>query len=118
MNASVSKNEIFISSSGDNLYFNVNFKKEDNILYSEILYDLVDNRKTAIKMYLAIILADCVGQVKGYSEREITKALSDKNALNYTIENEGIEMKKKNDETGILIKIDLNNDFSSLKKIN
>lgn len=113
MNATTQENRINVVSSGDGLYFNVIFLRNDNILSTEIRHNTVEPRSTLIKTLLGINLVDCVSQLKGYPERTLTLALNEEVASNYTLENEGVEIKSL-DNNGIAIRIDLNSEFSFL----
>lgn len=113
MNATTQENRINVVSSGDGLYFNVIFVRNDNILSTEIRHNTVEPRSTLIKTLLGINLVDCVSQLKGYPERTLTLALNEEVASNYTLENEGVEIKSL-DNNGIAIRIDLNSEFSFL----
>ena len=78
------------------------------------MYNHADSRITTIEMLLAIILIDSVGQNKGFPEQTLSTALAQQAAMNYTIENEGVEIKKLDNEQGVAIRVDLNSDFSFL----
>lgn len=114
MNAMATENKITVFSSGEGLNFNIEFILDNNILYTEIMYNETDPRITAIKVTLAVILVDCVGQVKGYPDGTLSTALGDEVAMNYTIENEGVEIKQLANGNDMVVKVDLNNDFSFL----
>lgn len=114
MNAMSTENRIEVSSSGNGLYFNIEFILYNNILYTEIMYNEDDPRITAIKLILAIILVDCVGQVKGYPDGTLFTALRDEVAMNYTIEKEGVEIKQLVNGDGIVVKVDIDSNFSFL----
>ena len=114
MNAMATENKITVFSSGDGLNFNIEFILDNNILYTEIMYNETDPRITAIKVTLAVILVDCVGQVKGYPDGTLSTALGDEVAMNYTIENEGVEIKQLANGNDMVVKVDLNNNFSFL----
>ena len=111
-NAIASGDKITVFSSGNGLSFNIEFILNNNILYTEVLYNQADSRITAINLTLAIALVDCIGQVKGYPEGALTEALSNETAMNYTIENEGIEIKQLDNSQNIYVKVDLNSSFS------
>ena len=114
MNAMATENKITVFSSGEGLNFNIEFILDNNILYTEIMYNETDPRITAIKVTLAVILVDCVGQVKGYPDGTLSTALGDEVAMNYTIENEGVEIKQLANGNDMVVKVDLNNNFSFL----
>lgn len=114
MNAMATENKITVFSSGDGLNFNIEFILDNNILYTEIMYNETDPRITAIKVTLAVILVDCVGQVKGYPDGTLSTALGDEVAMNYTIENEGVEIRQLANGKDMVVKVDLNNNFSFL----
>lgn len=114
MNAIATENKIIINSSGKGVSFNVEFILENNILYTEITYNQVDNRIAFSRMTLAVILVDCVAQLKGHEDRALSKALSDEAAKYYTIDNEGVELKQLADKQCVLLEADLNSDFSFL----
>ena len=114
MNAMATENKITAFSSGDGLNFNIEFILDNNILYTEIVYNETDPRITAIKVTLAVILVDCVGQVKGYPDGILSAALGDEVAMNYTIENEGVEIKQLANGKDMVVKVDLNSNFSFL----
>lgn len=115
MNATATENKIIIYSSGKGVSFNVEFILENNILYTEITYNQVDNKIAASRLTLAVILIDCVGQLKGHEDRALSKALSAGDAKYYTIDNEGVELKQLADKQCVLLEADLNSDFSFLK---
>ena len=54
----------------------------------------------------SIILIDEIAQLHGYAEGEIMDTLNSEEVLNYTVENEGLEMKQASDGT-VDIKIDI-----------
>lgn len=114
MNAMATENKITVFSSGDGLNFNIEFILDNNILYTEIMYNETEPKITAIKVTLAVILVDCVGQVKGYPDGTLSTALGDEVALNYTIEHEGVEMKQLPNGKDMAVKVDLNSNFSFL----
>lgn len=114
MNAMSTENRIEVSSSGNGHYFNIEFILYNNILYTEIMYNEDDPRITAIKVILAIILVDCVGQVKGYPDGTLFTALGDEVAMNYTIEKEGVEIKQLVNGDGIVVKVDIDSNFTFL----
>ena len=114
MEAYASENDITIVSSGDGLVFYVQFVLNDNILSSEIEYIDLNSGLTAIKSMLAVKLVDCVGQTKGFADGELLNSLGNEEAMNYTIENEGVEIKQLADNKGMSIKVDLNSNFSFL----
>ena len=111
----VTGNRITIVSSGDGVYFNVEFiLDKNNILYTTIKYNAADPQITVAEALLANILLDCVGEVKGYPTGTLYKALSGDDYKNYTLEREGIEIKSIENSYDISIKVDLNNNFSFL----
>lgn len=107
-------NNINIISSGDGLYFNVNFVCQDNILSTEVRVDATESREIIAKIMLGITLLDSVAQIKGYPERTLTNALNEDAAMYYTLENEGVEMEVLGNNEGMAIKIDLDSDLSFL----
>ena len=113
MDAIAEGNRINVVSTGEGLYFNVSFLRNDNILSTEIRSNATDTRLIMIKILLGVTLVDCVAQVKGYPERTLTNALSEDAAMYYTLENEGVEMEVLNNN-GMAIRIDLNSDLSFL----
>lgn len=113
MYATAQANTLNIISTGDGLYFNVNFMLEDNILFTEIENNTTEPREPIIRTMLGISLVDCVSQIKGYPEKTLTQALNDDAAMNYTLENEGVEIKSLNNG-GLTIRIDLNSNLSFL----
>lgn len=114
LNAAILQDGITVFSSGEGLTFNIQFVLNNNILSTEIMYNHADSRITTIEMLLAIILIDSVGQNKGFPEQTLSTALAQQAAMNYTIENEGVEIKKLDNEQGVAIRVDLNSDFSFL----
>lgn len=114
MNAIATEDKITVFSSGDGLNFNIEFILDNNILYTEVMYNETDPRITAIKVTLAIILVDCVGQVKGYPAGTLSTVLGDEVAMNYTIENEGVEIRQLANGKDMVVKVDLNSEFSFL----
>ena len=109
------ENRIIAFTSGYGLSFNIEFILNDNILSTQIINNEADPRITAIRLTLAVLLLDCVGQMKGYPEKALSGTLSaDKKALNYTVENEGIEMKRLDSGEGIQVRVDINSKFSFL----
>lgn len=101
-----------------NFSFYLEFVKTGNILSTEILSD-VDNpeyipEKSFIELTLAAILIDCVGQVKGYPEGRIMEILGEDRALEFTINNEGVELKPIDGGRKISVKVDLNSNFPFL----
>lgn len=116
INAMATDNTITVASSADGVnFFVTEFILDNNILYTEVMYNDADSRITAIKVILAVALIDSVGQIKGYPEKMLSKALGEEVAMNYTIEKEGVEIKQLND-SGMVLKVDLNSDFSFLNK--
>ena len=111
--AMAQSNTLNVFSSGDGLYFNVKFTLEDNILFTEIEDNEIEPREPMIRTMLGIILFDCVSQTKGYPERALTQALNDDIAMNYTLENEGVELKAL-DNGGLAMRIDVNSNLSFL----
>ena len=105
------ENKLKVFTSGDGLSFDIEFEIYDNILFTEIYCNEDEPRITAIELTLAISVVDCVGQMKGYPQRELAVALGAEQALNFTIDNEGIEMKQIEDGKKILVKVDLNSSF-------
>ena len=114
MNATVSQNKITVFTGGDGLSFNVDFTLKNNILYTKIIYNQDDPNTNAIELILAIALVDCVGQVNGHPEGVLFTALGNDEALNYTIENEGVEIRNADNGYDVIIKVDLNSSFSFL----
>lgn len=114
INAIATDNKITVVSSGDGLFLNIEFILDNNILYTEVMYNEIDPKITAVKVTLAVIVVDCVGQVKGYPDGTFSTALGDEVAMNYTIENEGIEIKQLSNGKGMVVKVDLNSKFSFL----
>lgn len=111
MEATATPNEINVFSSGDGLAFNVKFILNDNVLSVKILYNDSDSRLTAIKSLLAVTLIDCVGQAKGFSDGALSTALGRDEAMNYTLENEGVEIKLLENSKGMEFRVDLNSNF-------
>lgn len=119
MNATARQNRISINSSGDGLFFNVVFVCNDNILSTEIRVDTIDARQSLIRGILGLSLMDCVAQIKGYPERALTQSFNQDVASNYTLENEGAEIRNLNsylDNSVISMKIDLESELSFLNK--
>ena len=56
---------------------------------------------------VTIILADCIGQLHGYSDGELMDTLNSDEVQNYTVENEGFEIKQLSEES-IQVKMDIN----------
>ena len=111
MNATVIGNRITVSTSGDGLTFNTDFWLNNNILSADIT---VKNISSTINLMLGLLVIDSVGQMKGYSENTLISAFENKEFTNYTIENEGLELKQLDNGHGISMKIDLNNNFPFL----
>ena len=115
-NAVAIENKILVYTSGNGISFNVEFILDNNILYAKMINGEEDSKISAIKLLLAIILADSVGQVKGYPEGLLCVDLLDEAARNYTIENEGIEIKQLDNGEIIIVSIDLKSSFPFLNK--
>lgn len=116
MSASARTNGITISSSGNGLYYTVEFELNNDILSTQIEYDKQEYRNSLIKLYLALPLVDSVGQMKGYADKTLFNALNKEEAKNYTLENEGVEIKNAPNSKDIIIRVDLNSDFSFLNQ--
>lgn len=114
MDAVATQNKITVFSSGDGLSFNVDFILDNNILYTKIIYNQADPRVNAVEVMLAVILVDCVGQVNGYPDGVLSNALGNDDAMNYTIENEGVEIRQLDNGKDMIVKVDLNSNFSFL----
>ena len=120
MDATVFDDIVIISSIGQGVNFNIKFTlDDDNILYSEILYNKTNPEITLAEAIIATLFLDSAGQIKGYKEGTLYKALVGENLSKYTIESEGVEIKNiGHDNYDIYIKIDLNSNFSFLNYIN
>lgn len=108
------KDGIEIRSGNSHINCNINLKLENDILFAEILDD-EDEYVRLTKANLVIILVDCMGQIKGYPENAIIDVLWDESSSNYTLENEGIEIKRLENDQGGVIRVDLNSDFPFMK---
>ena len=113
MNATKQDNKILLSSSGVGINYSVEFILNNNILSTEIL--ITDSIGQA-KMICAVVLADCIAQLKGYSERTLTNALNDEISATYTLSNQGIELRPLENTQGMSLKVDLSKDFSFLNR--
>ncbi len=114
INATPSGTGVNVSSSGDGLYFNVQFILNNNILSADISNNEVDARMVAIKLFLAVEFVDSAGQLRGFPEGALFNALGKEEYVNYTLENEGAEIKLIDDENKIVVRVNLNSDFSFL----
>lgn len=109
-------NELDVFCGGYNVGIDIIFKLDNNnILSSEILFD-DDNSDAVLKLLLSIVTIDCIAQLKGYDEYSFRDASNNEKVLNYTLKKEGVEIKKFGKEEGLRVKVDLNSDFSFLKK--
>lgn len=113
--AKAKDDRIDMSVGQDHIRVSIEFILEDNILYIEVFYDEIEPMLSAAKMMASILVADCVGALKGYPEGALIKAVTKENAKNFTIENEGIEIRQLNSEQSGMIKIDLKSDLPFLK---
>lgn len=111
MDIAVMGNEIVIHSGGVGVSVTQYMQLEDNILTSIIRKDLGTNEENVVKSILTTVLFDCVAQLKGYPERTLTLRLAEDESRYYTLENEGVEIGVDN---GLIMKIDLNNNFDFL----
>lgn len=79
---------------GEGLSYTVEFELNNDILAAEI-YKSNDSLGITLKSLMAIMLIDCVGQMKGYQPRDLTYAISyNEGVENYTLEKEGVEIKE------------------------
>lgn len=115
MNAVAGVSGITISSSGDGLYYTINFKLENDVLSTQIYLDEQEQRNSLIKLLLTIPLLDCVGQLKEYPEGAMLTAINNDEAQYYTLENEGVEIKNAQNNKDVIVRIDLNSEFNFLK---
>lgn len=108
--ALATNDSITISTAGG--YVKVVFILDDNnILNTKILYDQNDPNKTGLEIILASILFDCVAQEKGYPASALFKTITNNEALNYTIDKEGVETRQVENSYDFIFRIDLNSDF-------
>lgn len=115
LNATALQDGITVFSSGDGLTFDIKFVLNDNVLSTKIIYNQTVPEASSIEMMLAIILIDSVGQMKGLPERTLIKdLLTNENSINYTIENNGIQVEQLDGNQGAIIKVDLESDFSNI----
>ena len=114
INATIINDDIYILSGGDGLSFTVKFVRNDNILSTEIDNTSSDTRMAYTQLLLSLMLVDCVIQTKGYPDRAFATTIADKESLDYTLENDGVEIKKSDDGNYILVNVDLDSDFSFL----
>ena len=114
MDATVLNNKITICSVGEGLTFNIEFVLNDNILYTEVLYNKSNPEVTLTEVLIASSFVDCIGQMKGYAEGTLLKTLVGENCTKYTIEKEGVEIKNMISSYDISIKVDLNSNLSFL----
>lgn len=117
MNASVVENGLKVLAAYGSINFEVDFELNDNILYTEIFYNESNNETAYVQTVLAAQLIDCVGQMKGFPEQALAVALGKEQSLDFTIDNEGIESKKIEEEHKITIKVDLNSSFDFLNDV-
>lgn len=97
--------------------YSVKLTLNDNILSTEILDRKDgDDYERLIKANMAMILIDCIGQIKGYPEQAIFDVLYDESTSDFTLENEGIEMKRLENNKGGVIRVDLNSDFPFMNR--
>lgn len=76
--------------------------------FSFVLEDsILSNDKLSFdQLYATIMLIDAVGQVNGYEDGELFYTINSEVIRDYTIENEGIEIKDNGDYTSIKMDID------------
>lgn len=113
MNALVFQDKLRVVTSKDDLHINVDFSLDNNILYAKIFYSETSPFINMTEELMAILVADSVGQVKGYPDGAISGILlSDDEALSsYTVENEGVEIKIAENGLDVIVRIDLDSDF-------
>lgn len=102
MHADANEDYIIITNSGEGSdMIEVKFTLNSNILSAEI--GLINSAQVAV-------LVDCVGQLHGYSDGETYSTQSSDEFKNYTLEKEGVETTKTDNDVGI-IKIDITKKF-------
>ena len=77
-----------------------NYELEGSILSCEF------SETEIMQAFITSMLADSIGQLNGYEDGELYDTLNSEEILNYTVENEGFEIKKN--EGKYSIKIDIN----------
>lgn len=94
----------------------IEFKLDNNILSTVIPYNENDKDKVLVESIATQVLIDCIGQMKGYPENEVGKAIGKDESQYYTLENDGIETVVIPDTYDISVKIDLDSDFPFMTK--
>ena len=104
-NATANDNVLNITLEGNGQFSNLEYRLDGSVL--SITIDTNDTEVAATNAIVSIILADCVGQLHGYKEGEVTTTLNANEAENFTVEIEGFEAKKIASDK-VIIKMDIN----------
>ena len=84
---------------------NGNTAELEYVLEGNILSTSLEGDDAISGAMVSMVLIDCIGQLHGYSDGELFATLNSEEIQNYTLENEGIEIKQ--DTTKYIIKVDI-----------
>lgn len=107
------KDGIKIHTGNNDISCNVNLTLNNDILTAEILDG--DQYISLTKVNLAVILVDCIGQIKGYPEKAVLDVLWNEPTSHFTLKNEGVEIKRLENDQGMAVRVNLNSDFPFMK---
>ena len=99
--ATSSGNKLMITVTANDETTNVEYTLEDTILSANF-----SKENALTELAVSMILTDCIGQLHGYSDGELFTTLNSEKVVNYTVENEGLEIIELPDN-GYQIKIDI-----------
>ena len=103
-NAKSDGNKLIISALTNNRTMRAEYILEDTILNANFSGE--DEVNGVGGLVFTIVLADCIGQLHGYSEGDVFATLNSEKISNYTVQNEGFEIKEISDNN-YQIKIDI-----------
>ena len=98
--ASSNENTLTITSVMSNVTTEVQYSLDGNILSTTLAQDNMAGAMAS--MYLI----DSIGQLQGYEDGELLATLNSEDVMNYTIDNQGYEIKQLDDEK-VSIKVDI-----------
>lgn len=101
---------ILLTADRNGTKMNVEFILDDSILSANVS---APEPEDMAKPIMAMLLVDCVGQIHGYPEGDTMSILNSQKIKNYTVANEGLEMKDLG-ENSFAISIDITKRFPLL----